>query len=1080
MNNQNLKNLIRMLPAVLVLLAFVPADMRANTLFKVNGDELIAQDQVVRGQVVSGSDGMPIPGVAIMEKGTSNGVATDFDGNYEITLKNPDAVLVFTYVGFKAVEMTVNGQSTINVTMEEDVEALDEVVVVGYGTQKKVNLTGAVGSVTAETFENRPVQNATQMLQGTVGGLNITSTGGSLESSPSINIRGIATIGNGSTGSPLILIDGMEGDLNSINPNDIENVSVLKDAAASSIYGSRAPFGVVLVTTKKGRSGKPQVSYSVSTRTSTPINMPEMMDSYTFATFFNDANVNTGYSPFFDADRLQRIQDYQAGIITDEIPVNPNNPTRWADGYGYGNANNDWYDVLYKNQSFSQEHNISVKGGGENITYYISGNYLDQNGLMEFNTDEFQRYTTSAKINAKISDVFSVNYSARFIREDYGRPSSLTDGLFQDLARQGWPVLPLYDPNGYLYSSPSPALGLSDGGRDTSQKDWLYQQLQVVVRPTTNWEIFGEFNYRTENSFRHWDVLQTYNHDVDGNPYVYNTYSQVHEDAYRENYLNTNIYSKYHLDIAEDHQFDFMVGMQSELTKNRTVGASRNGVIIPSSPVLDLTSGTDYNGNLVTPGVNGAYNNWATEGIFGRLNYNYKDRYMLEFNYRYDGSSRFRSDKRWKGFPSISAGWNIAKEDFWGGLSETVNNLKLRGSWGELGNQNTDYWYPTYVTMPVGTASGSWLVNGTRPNTANAPGLVSQSLGWERIQSWNVGLDASAFDNRFTLSFDYFVRKTLDMVGPAPELPVILGVGVPATNNTDLKTYGFELSLNWQDRLESGFGYGIQFILSDSQTKITKYPNPTNTFDRYRQGQMMGEIWGYETVGIAKSDDEMNNHLASLPNGGQDALGGQWAAGDIMYRDLNGDGKIDSGSWTSEDPGDRKLIGNDTPRFPIGITLSADYKGFDFRAFVQGVLKRDYWQGSYYFWGAYDWGIWWSTGFTEHEDYFRADADHPLGQNLDSYYPRPVFNGKNHQTQTAYLQDASYVRLKNVQLGYTIPADIAEKLMMSSMRVYLSGENMATWTKLSDIFDPEMIDEGYGGNEYPISRTISLGLNLNF
>ena len=1065
---------------VLMGLLLLQPSVYANDPISPKAATAALQDFTVTGMVSSETDGFPIPGATVKEKGTQNGAVTDFDGNFELTLSSQNAVLEFSYIGFKTQEIKVSGNQTISVVLAEDVQALDEVVVVGFGAKKKLNLTGSVSSVTSETFESRPVQNATQMLQGTIGGLNIASSGGSLESNPSINIRGVATIGDGSTGGPLVLIDGMEGDINSVNPQDIESVSVLKDAAASSIYGSRAPFGVILVTTKKGKSGKPTVSYSVNTRASSPINIPNMMDSYTFALFFNDANMNGGNSPFFNDDRLQRIRDYQAGVITNEIGVNPNNPNLWADGYAEGHANNDWYDVIYKNQTFSQEHNVSVRGGGDNVTYYISGNYLDQDGLMRFNTDEFSRYTTTAKINAKISEVFSANYSARFIREDFGRPSNLTDGLFQDLARQGWPVLPVYDPNGFLYSSPSPALGLRDGGRDTSQRDWLYQQLQLVVRPTNNWEIFGEFNYRINDNFRHWDVLQTFNHDVSGTPYVYSSNTNVHEEAGRENYFNTNIYSKYSLDIAQDHELDFMVGMQSEVTKTRGLWGERSGIIIPGSPVLDLTSGTDYNGNIVSPGVGGDYQNWSTQGFFGRFNYNYKDRYMFEANYRYDGTSRFRSEKRWKGFPSFSAGWNIAKEEFWSGLTNTINNFKFRGSWGELGNQNTSNWYPTYVTMPVGTSNGNWLINGARPNTSNAPGLVSQSLTWERVQSWNLGLDVSAFENRLTASFDYFNRKTLDMVGPAPELPVVLGTAVPKTNNTDLETYGFELVLTWKDRLENGLGYQVQFLLSDSQTEITRFPNPTNAIDTYRAGQMIGEIWGYQTKGIARNEQQMIDHLASLPNGGQDALGSLWAAGDIMYSDLNGDGKIDSGSSTTDDAGDRKVIGNSAARFPIGLTLSADYKGFDFRAFVQGVLKRDYFQDSYYFWGASSQGVWWSTGFNQHQDYFRPEEGHPLGQNLDSYYPRPVFNGKNQEVQTAYLQDASYIRLKNVQIGYTIPSEIAAKLQMSSMRIYLSGENLMTWTKLSDIFDPETIDGGYGGNVYPLSRTLSLGLNVNF
>ncbi|RXG15735.1 TonB-linked SusC/RagA family outer membrane protein [Leeuwenhoekiella aestuarii] len=1037
-----------------------------------------AQELTVTGTIVD-QTGMPLPGVTIKIKDKAKGTVSDFDGLYTIAAENQD-VLVFSFLGFANQEVTLDGQTSVNITLKENAAELGEVVVVGFGKKKKVNLTGAVASVDSETFKSRPVQNATQMLQGVVGGLNINqSSGGSLESRPSINIRGTTTIGSGSTGSPLVLIDGMQGDINAINPQDIESVSVLKDAAAASIYGSRAAFGVILVTTKTGKKGIPSVQYSTNFRLSTPLNMPEMMDSYTFATFFNDANINGNNGPIFSEERLQRIKDYQSGVISDPIVPNPSNPSRWADGYAFGNANVNWYDAIYRKQSYSQEHNFSVRGGGDRVRYYVSGNYLDQNGLMEFNRDKFKRYTTTAKVGSDLTDWLTLNVSMRFIREDYGRPSALNDNLFQDLARQGWPVLPLYDANGYLYSSPSPALGLRDGGRDVSQKDWLYQQAQFVIKPTEGLEVFAEFNYRIRNDFRHWDVLQTFNHDVNGDPYLYNRNSSVYEYAFRENYFNTNIYSTYNFDIEEKHNFSVTAGFQSELNKYRSLSADRTGVILPALPVLDLTSGVDANGNVVAPSIRGEYQNWATAGYFARLNYNFKERYLLEANIRYDGTSRFQRDKRWQWFPSVSAGWNVAKEEFWGDLYETISTFKFRGSWGELGNQNTDDWYPTYLTMPIGTANGGWLVNGQRPNTSSAPGLVSQSLTWEKVQSWNVGLDLALFKNRLTGSFDYFTRYTLDMVGPAPELPVVLGTAVPQTNNTDLKTYGFELSLSWKDRLSNGLGYGIDVLLSDSQAEITRYPNQTNSLNTYRTGQKVGEIWGYETLGIAKTEEEMQAHLNSLPNGGQDALGNQWAAGDIMYKDLNGDGKIDSGSWTSDEPGDRKVIGNSTVRYPFAITLNADWKGFDFRAFFQGVLKQDYFQGSYYFWGVSD-SQWWSTGFVQHEDYFRADENHPLGQNTDAYYPRPLFNTKNKQTQSKYLQDASYIRLKNVQLGYTIPSQVYEDLGIKSFRIYVAGENLWTATAMSKVFDPETIDGGSGGNVYPLSTTFAFGLNINF
>jgi hypothetical protein len=317
-------------------------------------------------------------------------------------------------------------------------------------------------------------------------------------------------------------------------------------------------------------------------------------------------------------------------------------------------------------------------------------------------------------------------------------------------------------------------------------------------------------------------------------------------------------------------------------------------------------------------------------------------------------------------------------------------------------------------------------------------------------------------------------------VGPAPELPVTLGTSVPRTNNTDLNTYGFELSVSWNDRLKNGLGYGVTFLLSDSKTEITRYPNEIGNLDTYRKGMIVGEIWGYETIGIAKTQEEMNTHLASLPNGGQNAIGSQWEAGDIMYADINGDGKIDGGANTLDDHGDLSIIGNNRPRFQFGTDITADYKGFDFRLFFQGIMKRDYFQGSYYFWGAGGW-VWDATCMKPHLDYFRENSDHPLGQNLDSYFPRPLFNSdKNRRTQTRYLQNAAYIRLKNVQLGYSLPASLTQKIRISKLRLFVSGENLWTGTSMFKTFDPETIDGGWGGNVYPLSKTISAGLSINF
>lgn len=1061
---------------VAALLSSPLAFVHANETDKSSPDAVIAVQQFKKINGVVTDNFGSITGASVVIKGTSNGTITDMEGNFSLeNIKNGDIIIV-SFIGYTTKEIAYTGQASLQIKLDEDTQKMDEVVVVGFGTQKKVNLTGSVGTVDSKSLDSRPVVNATQALQGLVPGLQISQNSGSLESTPSINVRGTATIGSGSTGSPLILIDGMEADINTVNPQDIENISVLKDAAASSIYGSRAPFGVILITTKSGKTGKAVVNYNNNFRISSPINMPEMMDSYTFATYFNDAYANANWGVFFTPEHLQRIKDYQTGKITASIPKNGQ---YWADGYGSGNDNVDWYKALYKSTTSSQEHNASINGGTEGLNYYVSFNYLDQDGLMRFGDEGYKRFTSTAKINAKITDWAKFNYSMRFTRTDYERPATLTDGLYSDLARQGWPTLPLYDPNGHLYSSPSPALGLATGGTDKTQTDNIYQQVALILEPIKNWRTSIEFNHRIKTANRHWDSHQTFNHDVNGNPVLYTSGSNVHEDFLKDNYYNLNAFSEYSLTLKDEHNFKVMGGFQMEKMKRKQFGLQRNGIIVDELPEVDNTTGNGADGKPITPSVNGGTSAWSTAGFFGRINYDYKSRYLAEVNLRYDGTSRFRADQRWNLFPSFSLGWNIARESFWEDNLEKLSTFKLRASYGELGNQNTDSWYPTYQVLGYNTAAGNWLQNGARPNVAYVPSLISTSLTWERVNSWNIGLDVAAFNNRLTVSFDTYVRKTLNMVGPAPELPANLGIEVPVTNNTDLKTYGWELSATWNDRLNNGLGYSATLTLADAQTEITKYPNTTGSLSTYYAGQKMGEIWGYETIGIAKTDEEMNAHLASLNNGGQNALGNNWLAGDIMYKDLNGDGKIDNGANTLDDHGDLKVLGNSTPRYQFGIDLNADWKGFDVRLFFQGVAKRDYWQGSYYFWGVTN-NMWWSAGLKQHVDYFRAEASNDLGANLDAYYPRPVFGtSKNQQVQSRYLQNAAYIRLKNAQIGYTIPSALTSKFHISRLRLFISGENLWTGTNLAKMFDPEAISGGSGGNgnAYPLQSTISFGLS---
>ena len=1053
----------------------------------LNAPFLGAQNSTIKVKGVVNDAMGPVIGASIVEKGnTGNGTITDIDGNFSLNVSS-NSTLIVSFVGYKAQEIPVAGKTFFTIDLKEDNEMLEEVVVVGFATQKKVNLTGSVGTATAKDIEARPVANAVQALQGVIPGLNISNSGngGELNATKSIDVRGTGTVGKDasgnafSSGSPLILIDGMEGDLNSINPQDIESISVLKDAAASSIYGSRAPFGVVLVTTKSGKSGRAQINYNMNMRYSTPIKMPDMANSYEFVNLFDDAEYNGSGKHLYTDEYRQFVYDFMTGKSDDYIWGNGSGG-KW--NYDYSANNVNWLKEYYRNTAPSQEHNVSVSGGSDKMTYYLSANYMTQEGFMRYGTEDYDRYTITAKISAQLTKALKVDYSNRWVRTDYERPTYMNDDFYNHILRRARPVRAVYDPNGYLMSDINYIGVMRDGGRHNEQKDAMAQQLKITVTPLKNWNIIGEMNIKTDNNWNHWEQFVVYSHYKDNPENTYTALTsankdQVSEYSLKTTYLNPTVYSNYNFSLKEKHNFTILGGFQAEIMKYRDMEGARTGLVTTDLPVLNLTTDAD------SYTLKGLYKNWKNAGFFGRINYDYNGKYLVEGNLRYDGSSRFRRGNRWILTPSFSLGWNVARENFWEKLADVVEVFKLRVSYGELANQNTTSWYPTYQTLGVTTNGGKWLQNGALTSVASVPGLISTSLSWEKIKNTNIGFDFGALNNRLTGSFDYFWRKTKNMVGPGVELPAILGATVPSTNNTDLTTFGWELSIGWRDKVGE-FGYGVKLNISDNQTRIDKYPNPTNSLSKYMAGELTGDIYGYTTIGIAKTQEEMDAHIASLPKGGQTAIGSKWEAGDIMYADINGDGKIDNGSNTLDDMGDLKKIGNNTPRFRTGITLDAQWKGFDFSMFWQGVLKRDFDPGenSMVFWGTTGSGQWWSTSFKDHMDYFRAeDTASPLGANVNAYYPRPLFNNKNHKTQTAYLQNAAYMRLKNLQLGYTLPKSLINKIGLQNVRVYVSGENLLTITGLSDTMDPETAGIGkQGGTVYPLSRVYSFGLSVNF
>jgi TonB-linked SusC/RagA family outer membrane protein len=657
-----------------------------------------------------------------------------------------------------------------------------------------------------------------------------------------------------------------------------------------------------------------------------------------------------------------------------------------------------------------------------------------------------------------------MNFTTKWTREQYDRPTYLTGLFFHNIARR-WPTCFVKDPYGN-WAADMEIIQLEEGGEQSEQKDLYTNQLQFVFEPIKDWHITIDGSMRQTTQSTQWAVLPIYGYDADNNPYLLSWnggaagYSEVQDYRYGEDYYSTNIYTDYSKTI-NGHYFKVMAGFNAELYKNNSLTGFGTDLVTPTVPELNATQDNQkaYNGK-------GEY---AMAGFFGRINYNYKEKYILEANLRYDGSSRFIGDKRWGLFPSFSAGWNIAREEFFAPLNNIIGTLKLRGSWGQLGNNNTESYYPFYQSMPTGVESSGWLIGGAKQNVAGLPGIVSSLLTWETVQSWDAGFDFGMFNNRFTGSFSYYNRLTKDMVAAAPNLPGILGATPPNLNNADLKSYGWELELSWRDRIQD-FNYGVRLTLDDNQEKITRYYNPTGNLGTYYDGRMVGEIWGYTTVGIAQSQEEMDKHLENnKPNWGTG-----WAAGDVMFADLNGDGIVSNGSNTLEDHGDITIIGNNKPRYKFGLTLDGAWKGIDFSVFFQGVLKRDYMLSGPYFWGA-NGGQWQSTCFVEHLDYWTPE-------NTDAYYPRPDFSStKNQQTQTGYLQNAAYLRVKNAQIGYTLPKIWTKKAGMESVRIYVSGDNLLTFSDMISVFDPETLGGDWGdGKLYPLQRTISVGINVNF
>jgi len=1021
------------------------------------------QSSTIRGKVID-TNGDPVIGANIVEKGTTNGTTTDVEGNFSINAKS-GSTLVITFIGYVREEVKANAGRRMEIILQEDSETLEEVVVVGYGTMKKADLTGSVATVGSEVIEDRPLTNLGAGLQGAIANLNITSSSGAPGTGSSYNIRGTTNL---SGGGPLVLVDGIEMDPNLINPQDVKDVTVLKDAASASIYGARAAFGVILITTKTGFvSQKPVVSLSANYSINVPTVHANYMNSMEYTQWMNDANTTSNGSNYFDDITMEHVRNYYNDPVNN-LPVF-HHPDDAASKYRYC-GNTDWYEALNKKSYPMQQYNISVQGGSETAKYMTSAGMFQQDGISKWTDEDYKRFNVLQHVNYKVNNWLQVGLRATLsmVKMNTGPQNKYgSNSLGATIPGDSRPLMPVYHPDGHFAGYcgdgyfTNQAAWLSQGGSAEMRNNNMYATAFAKLNPFEGLEINFDYTYNYYNySFKN-HVREYIDYDADGNQgsiFPHTSPNQVSYNKRESQYDVFNAYATYKKKINKVHALEGMIGFNQENATYKGVGLSRNNLIANDIPFLNLATGDRSTSDYM--------NQWAIRGAFFRLFYAYDDKYLVQVNGRYDGSSRFPKDDRFAFFPTFSLGWRLSQEKFWKPIAHIVNDFKIRGSYGALGNQvllqgGNDMYYPyisTYTTGEVG-----YLFSGEKQMGVYAPGLVSDQLTWETVKQWDLGFNFSMFDSKLTGEFDYYVRTTEDMLTKSKTLPSILGVSEPQMNAADLRTSGWEVALTWKSALQNGLAYSATLSLSDYQAEITKYDNPTkNLSDNYYEGKKLGEIWGFVTDGLFQSDEEASSWNQSK------IVGYTQYAGDIKFADLNGDGEVTRGENTVNNSGDLKIIGNETPRYNFGIRGTAEYKGFDFTLFFQGTMKRDIIPSKTFYLSHYT--SEWSVPQKMNYDYWRED-------NRDAFFPRARMNGSAvNENQTRFMLNGAYIRCKQLALGYTIPKYITEKAKISKLRVYFNADNLFEFSGMPDTFDPELATV----NAYPFIRSFSFGANLTF
>ena len=1080
---------------VLVLLLVFSGVLSPHKSFSNNDSSsylVSEQDNIDITVIVKDAKGEPIIGATVILVGNNTkGSISGLDGDATINGIPSNSSVTVAMLGMKSEVVAVNGRTNFVVILTEDAINIDEIVVVGYGSQKKSNLTGAVSQVKMEdVLGDRPVASVGAALQGAIPGLVITGNA-QPGTNATFNIRGTTSI-NG--GSPLVLIDNVPGDVNMLNPEDIESVSVLKDAASTAIYGARAAFGVVLITTKRVKNNTSlSINYNNSISFERASNIPEQASVRDIIQSQYDYSTDGKY--FAQSQDLQQwlgfIDEYESGTLMDSYPgayFDPSNGLFVQEGtdVAYYLKDNDPFGAALDNYGFQQKHNVSAQGGGEKITYRLSLGYIEKDGVFITDKDKFDRINVNSFVKADITDWLSTSLDFRYSK----RNRSLVDsGVYiPGVARFETLSMPFTDDlTGPSYPTDVPYNSILNN----APKTWLTTNSriysQTVITPFKGFTGIVEYTYDQDNN-----DITSYKNNWDYITLQQGSLSQAAPTPLYEKtksftaYNALNAYASYDISTEdESHNFKLMAGFSQEHNYYEEMKANRKDIINPDMP--------SFNGSVGEVIITDNFTDYAIRGGFFRFNYDYKGKYLLEANGRYDGSSKFPKTNRFGFFPSASVGWQVGKESFMQSTKSWLSEFKLRASWGQVGNQAID----NYLFLPgMDLKRANWLVDGQKPSSLQLPALVRSNFTWETVETVNIGADISLFKNRLQTTIEWYSRSTTGMLAPGMELPGVVGAEAPTQNVADLRSKGWEFSVNWRDKIGE-VGYSVGFNIYDSQAEITSYNNEgglmtfpdtrgknVGVLENYYEGQMLGEIWGYRNDGYYSTDDfkdgwqdgtwELKDGVTSIR--GNDNI----RPGDIKFKNLRDDedsvNEISEGVNTLDNPGDREVIGNETPRYQYGINASVDYKGFGLSLFMNGTGRADKWLSSEYIFPM-DGGTF-GTLYSNQTDYWTpTERGGYTPVNANPEFPRVYDNarasGSNKRIQDRYLLDASYFRLKNVTLSYSVSKEVISKIGLSGLKVFFSGENLLTIDNLPKGFDPERITHGY-----PYFASYSLGLSI--